>query len=46
VFSEPVARKVVMQRVLSNPIVVSSAFKHFKFSKQGVVEKILLSSLV
>jgi hypothetical protein len=46
VFPRPVARKVVMQRVLSNPIVVSSVPKHFKFSKQGVAEQRLISDLV
>ncbi len=41
-----VARKAMMQRVLSNPIVIYSVLKHFKFSKQGVVKQRLLSCLV
>jgi hypothetical protein len=35
-----------MQRVLSNLNVVSYALKHFKFSKHGIIEQELISSLV
>jgi hypothetical protein len=45
-FPEPLARKAIIQRVLSNPIVDFNAQKHFKFSKQGIIEQELLSSLV
>jgi hypothetical protein len=36
----------MMQRVLSDPIIVSNVPKCFNFSKQGVVEQELLSDLV
>lgn len=45
-FPRPFAREVIIQRVLSNPIVVSNGLKHFKFSKQGIAKQELLLGLV
>jgi len=39
VFPKSVVRKVAMKKVLQDPIFVFNALKHFKFSKQGVVEQ-------
>ncbi len=45
-FPGPLYKKIVVQRVLSNPTVVSYIPKHFKFSKHGIVEQKLILGLV